>query len=153
MPFRPHTLPYKLRKLFDAKVCAPSDIARSLGVPVSNVDRWVRGNGEPDVVTRVQLDKILSFYTRRANRHLKLEIAADPIDIHEHPPRGVYEDPDAFPGTNAFNVYRADGARIGRWEAPAGVTDEELLDAFEGLLERKDSSHITMLPSSGEASS
>jgi hypothetical protein len=152
MPFRPSSLPYKLRRLFDAKICTPSDIARSVGMPVSKVDGWLRGR-EPDPVTRIQVDKILSFYTRRAQRHLKLEIEEVLPDTPEEPPRGVYEDPEAFPGTNAFNVYRSDGARIGRWEAPTGVTDEELLVAFEGLLERKDASRITMLPSSGEASS
>lgn len=81
-----------------------------------------------------------------------MEGGAEAIEIHEHPPRGVYEDTEAFPGTNVFNVYRADGTRIGRWEAPAGVTDEQLLVAFEGLLERKDAPDLTMLSSSGEAS-
>lgn len=70
----------------------------------------------------------------------------------EPPPRGVYEDTEAFAGTKAFNVYRGDGIRIGRWEALAGITDEQLLSAFDSLLERKGVTQITMLPS-GEASS
>lgn len=152
MPFQPHSLPFKLRRLIDAKICSPQDIARATGVSLVTIDRILRG-ATPGPQTRHAIDKVLAFYARREERHLKLELAADPLEIHEHPPRGVYEDTEAFPGTNAFNVYRSDGTRIGRWEAAAGVTDEQLLAAFDGLLERKDVNRITMLPSSGEASS
>jgi transcriptional regulator with XRE-family HTH domain len=127
MPFQPNSLPYKLRKLFDANVCAPSDIARSLGIPVSNVDRWLRGRSEPDVVTRVQLDKILSFYTRRANRHLKLEIE----DGEESPApsvRGVFEVDREFPGVRSFHVVTAKGEKRLQILAPASDVNELLLE-------------------------
>lgn len=152
MPFRPYSLPYQLRRLFDAGVLSPQDLARSVGVPVARVGGWLRGR-TPDPVTRLQVGKVLSFYARRSeDRHLKLEDEETAPAIADRAERGVHEDTECFPGTNAYNVYRGDGARIGRWEAVAGVTDEELLAAFDGLLERKDSP-LKMLPSSGQESS
>lgn len=152
MPFHPSSLPFKLRRLIDAKVCTPQDISRATGISPATIDRILRG-AVPGPQTRHAIDKVLAFYARREERHLQLHRVVEPIDIHEHPPRGVYEDVEAFPGINVFNVYRSDGARIGRWEAPAGVTDEELLAAFDSLLQRKDAPEITMLSSSDEAAS
>lgn len=151
MPFLPTSLPYKLRRLFDAKICTPQDLSRATGVSIATIDKILRG-AVAGPQTRHAIGQVIAFYARREDRHLKLEMPADPLDIHERPPRGVYEDVEAFPGTNAFNVYRADGARIGRWEAPAGITDDDLLAAFDALLERKEVSQITLLPSSGESS-
>ena len=52
-------------------------------------------------------------------------------------PQGVFQDVDALAGTEAFNIYGRDGARLGRWQSVRGVTDEALLDAFQALLERQ----------------
>ena len=50
---------------------------------------------------------------------------------------GVYEDLEALAGTYVLTLYDADGRRIGRWEAIAGVTDENLCVAFEEFIERR----------------
>lgn len=60
--------------------------------------------------------------------------------------------PKRFPGTNVFNVYRSDGARIGRWEAPVGVTDEKLLLALSELLARADPPRLTLVGRRGPVS-
>lgn len=67
--------------------------------------------------------------------------------------RGVFEDEYALAGTEAHNVYGPDGERLGRWEAVAGVTDDELLDAFEALLERREVHPLRIMPPSSLASS
>lgn len=148
LPFRPHSLAYKLRRLFDAGVITPETLAKSLGQPIYRVDRWLRG-GQPDPVTRLQLDKVLSYYKRQEFGYLKLEeeTATEPLPDRK---MGVREDLDALAGTNAFNVYGASGKRLGRWEAQAGVTDPQLLEAFDGLIQRKDGPHIEAMPASGE---
>lgn len=51
---------------------------------------------------------------------------------------GVFEDVDGFPGTTVLNLYNSAGKRIGRWEAVAGVTDDEFMDALEALLARRE---------------
>ncbi len=65
--------------------------------------------------------------------------------------RGVFHDIDALEGTEGFNVYGSNGKRIGRWEAVRGVTDDELLDAFEALLERREP-RLRLIPLSPRAS-
>ena len=62
--------------------------------------------------------------------------------------RGVFQDEYALAGTEAHNVYGLDGKRIGRWEAVEGVTDDQLLDAFEELLERRESHRLRIIPPS-----
>lgn len=49
---------------------------------------------------------------------------------------GIFRDVDTFEG-EAFNLYNANGKRIGRWTAVAGVTDDELIIDFGELLERQ----------------
>jgi len=104
---------------------------------VGRVDGWLRGR-EPDPVTRLQVDKVLSYYTRMRNRHLKLEEGGDDElpEIVPPPKRGIKEETGAFPGTRVFNVY-ANNVRLGRWESLPDVTDEQLLQAFEDLVERR----------------
>jgi hypothetical protein len=152
MPFNPQSLPYKLRALFDANVLSPQDLARSVGVTTAQVDGWLRGR-LPDPVTRVQVDKVLSYHARRRNRFLKLEPeVVERSVVKEAPLRGVYEDPGAFEGTIVYNVYAANGRRIGRWEAPVNVTDEDLLEAFDSLVDRQSAPDIAIIPASDEAS-
>lgn len=66
--------------------------------------------------------------------------------------RGVFCDIDALSGTEAFNIYDSTGRRLGRWEAVQGVTDENLLDAFDALLERREPRLHLILPSQPRAS-
>lgn len=134
MPFRPNSLPYKLRALFDAKVCNPSDLASSLGVPVSRIDNWLRGKAEPDAVTRVQLDKVLAYHTRRKNRHLKLEPETEPAV--EAPPtvRGVFEVDREFPGVRSFHVVTTKGEKRLQVIAPASDVNELLMEFMEDWL-------------------
>lgn len=74
--------------------------------------------------------------------------ATNPLDEGE---RGVFHDIDALEGTEGFNVYGSNGKRLGRWEAVRGVTDDELLDAFEALLERR-GPRLRLTPPSPRAS-
>lgn len=60
---------------------------------------------------------------------------------------GVFQDDDALAGTEAFNVYGANGRRLGRWTAAVGVTDEMLLEAFSELLKRK-RTRLRIIPAS-----
>lgn len=62
---------------------------------------------------------------------------------------GIFRDVDALEGTDVFNVYGSDGRRLGRWEAAEDVTDEELLEAFGHLLERR---HLRLMPPSHPSS-
>lgn len=61
---------------------------------------------------------------------------------------GIFRDVDALEGTDVFNIYGADGKRIGTWEAGEGSTDEALLTAFGEFLERKDARHLRIIPPS-----
>jgi hypothetical protein len=137
MPFRPHSLPYKLRALFDANVLSPQDLARFVGVTTAQVDAWLRGR-LPDPVTRLQVDKVLAYHTRRRNRFLKLEPeVAEPIK--EAPQvRGVFEDDTAFPGVRCFHVISAKGEKRLEVIAPAGDVDELLWEFMEDWLNRLD---------------
>lgn len=51
---------------------------------------------------------------------------------------GLFHDADAFPGTEAFNLYGQNGQRIGRWSAVEGMTDTELIEAFLDFLARRE---------------
>lgn len=75
--------------------------------------------------------------------------ATTPLEEGE---RGVFHDIDALEGTEGFNVYGSNGKRLGRWEAVRGVTDDELLDAFEELLERREP-RLRLIPPSPRTSS
>lgn len=137
MPFRPHTLAYKLRVLFDAKVCTPQDIARSTGVSLRTIDGAMRG-AKLDPVTRLQIDKVLSYYARLRNRHLKLEPEAEE-PIREAPPvRGIKETRHEFPGVRAFHVISAKGEKRLEVIAPAGDVDEVLWEFMQEWLNRLD---------------
>ena len=69
-------------------------------------------------------------------RKSRLSIVSGPEKANAEVESGVFEDEYALAGTQAFNLYGASGKRLGRWEAVAGVTDEEFLDAMEALLAR-----------------
>lgn len=57
---------------------------------------------------------------------------------HGEGERGVFQDIEPLEGTEAFNIYGSNGKRLGRWEAVQGVTDDQLLDAFEEMLVRRE---------------
>lgn len=149
MPFRPHSLPYKLRRLIDAKVCSPQDIARSVGMPVSRVDGWLRGQ-EPDPVTRLQIDKVLAYYTRLGHRHLKLVLEDEPIEQAESI-AGVFEEMDSSPGIIEVKARDAAGGRLALLQFRAGTLDDELIADLERWHARYSATHLTLAESSGQA--
>jgi transcriptional regulator with XRE-family HTH domain len=137
MPFRPQSLPYKLRALFDANVLSPQDLARSVGVTTAQVDGWLRGR-LPDAVTRLQVDKVLSYHTRLRNRHLKLEPEVVEGPKETAPVRGIKETRHEFPGVRAFHVISSQGEKRLEVIAPAGDVDEMLWEFMEDWLNRLD---------------
>lgn len=64
---------------------------------------------------------------------------------------GIFRDVDALEGTDVFNIYGADGRRIGTWEAGEGSTDEALLSAFGEFLERRDARRFRIIPPDSES--
>lgn len=136
MPFLPHSLPYKLRALFDAGVLTPEDLAAATGMTLRTIDSVLRG-AKLDAVTRLQVDKVLSYHARRRNRYLKLEPEVE--QQREAPPvRGVFEDDHAFPGVRCFHVISAKGEKRLEVIAPAGDVDELLWEFMEDWLNRLD---------------
>lgn len=149
MPFRPHSLPYKLRALFDAKVLSPQDLARSVGVTTAQVNGWLRGR-LPDPVTRLQVDKVLAYYTRRRNSYLKLEPEVEEPPKDASPVRGIKETRHEFPGVRAFHVISAKGEKRLEVIAPAGDVDELLWEFMTDWLNRLDPP-LSLTPSEAEA--
>lgn len=143
MPFRPHSLPYQLRRLFDAMVLTPSDLARSCGVPVSRVEGWLRGR-TPDPVTRLQIGKVLSYHARRfGDRHLKLEDEAAPIEEPQST-EGLFEELDAPPGQIEIKVRDATGGRMALLQFRADTVDDELCGDLERWHARKCPTHLQL---------
>lgn len=144
MPFRPHSLPYKLRALFDAKVCSPQDLARSTGLSLRSIDNILRG-GKPDAVTRLQIDKALSYYTRLRNRHLKLEEIPPEEQFAEIPStEGVFEELDAAAGQIELKVRDGLGGRMALMQFRADTVDDELLDDLERWHARQNPTHLQL---------
>lgn len=138
MPFRPHSLPYQLRALFDAGVATPADIAKSCGVERSRVDGWLCGK-TPDRVTEIQVRKVISYHARRKRDYLKLEPEESIVsEVETRLGRGVKEDLDAFDGTRAFTIRNGQGKRIFHCTLPASLPDDSLIEFMESFLERKD---------------
>lgn len=72
----------------------------------------------------------------------------------QQPPRdtilersGLFHDADALPGTEAFILYRRNGARLGNWVTAEGETDTQLIEAFLDFLDRKEP-QLRLVPSS-----
>lgn len=131
MPFRPHSLPYKLRTLFDAKVCTPQDLSRATGISLTSIDRMLRG-AVPDPQTRLQIDKALAYYTRRRSRHLRIEPPAN--EIAPPPVRGVFETRHEFPGVRCFQVITARGEKRLEVLAPSGDVNAILIEFMDEWL-------------------
>jgi hypothetical protein len=143
LPFRPHTLEYKLRALFDANVLSPQDLARSIGVPVAAVDRYMRG-ARPDAVTRLQIDKVLSYYSRLRERHLKLEPGALDAEVATTGRPGLMEELDAAAGMIELKARDTAGGRMALFQLRADCVDDELLSDLERWYERKNPTHLKL---------
>jgi hypothetical protein len=133
MPFSPHSLPYKLRDLIDAKVCTPQDIARASDISLITIDRILRG-AKPDVQTRHRIDQALSYYVRLRNRHLKLEPESEPAPDHSPPVRGIREVRHEFAGIRSFHVISSKGEKRLQVIAPAADVNEVLMEFMEDWL-------------------
>lgn len=151
MPFLPHSLPYKLRSLFDAKVCTPQDIARAAAISPVTIDRILRG-AKPDPQTRVRIDQVLAYYSRLRNRHLKLETDSVEVVESQEYSRGVKWDLDCYDGTQGLTMRNTQGKRIFHCAMPAGIDADPLIEFLEWWIEVLEPTRITVAtPSSGDA--
>lgn len=148
MPFRPQSLPAKLRRLFDANVCSKEDFARASGVALVTIDRILRG-ATPSVLTRHAIDQVLAYYTRREARHLWLEDGSAQQPVAEE---GLFEELDAAPGQVEIKVRDMAGGRMALLQFRADTVDDELCSDLERWHARKNPTHLTLAETSDRSS-
>jgi hypothetical protein len=148
MPFRPHSLSYKLRLLFDAKICTPQDISRATGIPIVHIDKIMRG-WKVSPQARHAIGQVLSFYARREAKHLRLlesdGAIGDPAD------EGLFEQLDAAPGQIELKARDASGGRMALLQFRADVLDDELLGDLERWHARQNPTRLTLADASDQA--
>lgn len=149
MPFRPHTLAFKLRRLIDAGICSVQDISRSSGVGLRAIDQIMRG-AKPGPQTAHQLGKVLSYYLRQEHGHLKLEDGS--AEPEPAPQEGLFEELDAFAGIIEVKALDGRGVRMGMLQFRSDTVDDELLSDLERWHGRKNPTHLTLAETSDQSS-
>ena len=145
LPFHPHSLPYKLRLLFDAKICTPQDISRATGIPIGYLDKILRG-WKVTPQARHAIGQAISFYARREAKHLRLLDAEGPIE--DGAGEGVFEELDAAPGQIELKARDAKGSRMALLQFRADVLDDELLSDLERWHARHNPTRLTLADAS-----
>lgn len=147
MPFRPHSLPFKIRRLIDANICSAQDIARASGVALVTIDRIIRG-ARPSAMTGHAIGQVLSYYARRESRHLWIEDGDGEAPIAEE---GLFEELDAAAGQIEIKARDSHGVRMGLMQFRADTVDDELLSDLERWHARRNPTHLTLAETSDQS--